>query len=96
MGKFFFQINHCGCRIEPDCLNERIPKGASGLLDLTNKKSESLSNSEIEDIISQFIKCAKLCEYAGADGVQYLNSFRQDTITVMINGDYLNQMIKYD
>ena len=69
-GKFFFQINHCGCRIEPDCLNERIPKGASGLLDLTNKKSESLSNSEIEDIISQFIKCAKLCEYAGADGVQ--------------------------
>ena len=29
-------------------------------------------------------------------GIYYLNSFRQDTITVMINGDYLNQMIKYD
>lgn len=68
--KFFFQINHCGCRIDANCLNGRTPKGASGLLNLLNKQSEILSSTEIEDIISQFIKCAKLCEYAGADGIQ--------------------------
>lgn len=68
--KFFFQINHCGCRIEQNILNERTPKGASGLLNLTSKESKALTNSEIEDIISHFIKCAKLCEFAGADGIQ--------------------------
>lgn len=68
--KFFFQINHCGCRIDSRCLNGRTPKGASGLFSLTSKKSGILSNSEIEDIISNFIKCAKLCEYSGADGIQ--------------------------
>ncbi|KAK8896218.1 hypothetical protein M9Y10_014113 [Tritrichomonas musculus] len=64
--KFFFQLCHRGIKSFPETTKDGIPAGASGYLPGTR----DLTNSEIEEIIQNFVIAAKNSKKSGADGIQ--------------------------
>ena len=45
-------------------------KGSRLFFQICDGRRNELSNAEIEDVIEQFGRCAKLCELSGCDGIQ--------------------------
>lgn len=53
-----------------DTIEYAHKKGSRVFFQICYRNRDSLTDAQIEEIIEQFGRCAKLCELAGADGIQ--------------------------
>jgi len=70
-GLIFAQLSHCGRQVIPDFVAATDVVSASNVKDLmTGTKPRSLTEAEIQLLVSEFVNAAQRCQRAGFDGIQ--------------------------